>query len=294
MMSGNEMINDSGMRFPRELFPFQSHFFDLGAYRLHFIDEGCGPVILMLHSCPLWSFEYRDFILDLRKKYRVIAIDQLGFGLSDKPEDADFRLEAHADHLDRFCSELELENIILLMHGRGATIGMSLAVRHPDNICAIITLNAMAFSGFSLPMRLQLCRIKWFGARLIMNLGVFLYDIKKLNPPVRDGYLYPFPDEKSKNAIFHFIEDFPCVPEDDSSQTMFEVESTIWMLKNKPACIIWAAKDWLYNDRNRIRWGQYFPHASMTVLGSAGRCATEDAPGEILKAIHTFLRQNNL
>jgi len=247
----------------------------------------------MLHSCPLWSFEFRILIQYLRENYRVIAIDQLGFGLSDKPTDADYRLEVHTDQLDRFCSILELKDIILLMHGRGATIGMAMAIRNPDNIRAIITMNTMAFFGFSLPFRLLLRRIKWAGAELLMKFKIFRKDFKKLPDDIRHCYISPY-HETEITGIKRFIEDLPCVPEDESAQTMFEIESSIWLLKNKPACIIWAGKDWLYSKRSMKKWRQYFPKASFTFVPNAGRCFTEDAPEEILNAITKFLNKNEL
>lgn len=145
------MSDNAAAVFHHEEFPFQSRFFEIGGYKLHYIDEGKGPAILMMHACPFWSFEFRKLILKLRETHRVVAFDQMGFGLSDKPMDFDYRIETHMDYTDRFVNALDLHDFTLLTHGRGATIGMAFAVRHPEDIRGCITFNAIAFNGFDLP-----------------------------------------------------------------------------------------------------------------------------------------------
>lgn len=274
----------------KKLFPYQSRFFQVGRHKVHYIDEGHGPAVLMMHSCPFWSFEFRYIIADLCRDHRVIAIDQMGFGLSDKPEDYDYRLEAHANHVDSFVHALGLKNFSMILHGRGATIGMAYAVRHPDDISGFITFNAQAFSEFTLPFGLQICRLKWIGAKILMLLNIFGKDIKPLPPEIRKGYSDFMPDL----PLRRFIEDIPCVPEDLSAQTMFTIENALWLLWEKPACIIWAEKDWLYKKSDRDRWRKYFPKAEYHALEDAGRCITEDAPDEINRIIRDFLTRNKI
>ena len=278
----------------REMFPFQSHFFSVGPHKLHYVDEGSGPVVLLLHSCPFWIYEFRELIKDLRKDHRVIAIDQIGFGLSDKPRIFDYRIETHADHLDRFTRELGLKDITLVMHGRGAAIGMAVAIRRPEDFKGIVMLNAMSFSEYKLPWRLQACRLKWIGPKIVMNLRIFQRDFDKLPEQIRAGYYFPFKTPRDQEPILHFIEDLPSAPEDSSAQTMFEIESSLWLLRDKPCCIIWAKHDWLYTMENFKRWGQYFPRADKHVINKAGRTLMEDAPEEICRHIRNFLEANAL
>lgn len=299
MSAARNTAAESGVMTPdspafRAIFPYQSRFFQVGGHRLHYIDEGRGPVVLMMHACPMWIFSFRDLIAELAKDHRVIAIDQMGFGLSDKPENFDYRIETHVDHIDRFTRELGLKDISLVLHGRGAAIGMAFAVRNPENVRGFVTLNAMSFSDYSLPLRLLLCRIKWAGAKLVMHLDIFQRDLYRLPPDIRNAYLMPFPDTKSKIAFFRFIEDIPCAPEDASAQTMFEIESALWLLRDKPVCIIWAKKDWLYRTRNLKKWIQYFPKAELHILDRAGRCITEDAPEELAFFVRDFFTRNHL
>ena len=276
----------------RLLFPFRSRFFPVGRYRLHYIDEGTGPVLLLMHACPLWSFSFRRIIHEFSRTHRVVALDQMGYGLSDKPADFDYHLETHTDMLELFVRRMELENITLVMHGRGSTIGMAYAVRNPENIRAFVTLNAMGFSNFVLPLRLQLCRFRWLGAKIILGLDIFTRELNRFPRAVREAYRLPFPDNASKVAMLRFIEDIPCVPEDDSAQSMLEIESSLWMLREKPAAIVWAAKDWLYPMRCFRTWLKYFPAAEVHLLENAGRYLPEDEPGKLISILRNFLEQN--
>lgn len=275
----------------RELFPFTSRFFTVGKYRLHYVDEGEGPVLLLMHACPLWVFSFREVIRAFSSSHRVVALDQMGFGLSDKPADFDYRLEMHADLLEMFVHGLGLTDITLIMHGRGSTIGMAYAVRNPDNVRAFVTLNAMGFTGFCLPWRLQVCRIPWLGAKIVLGLDLLTREFRRYPEAVQTAYALPFPDSGSKISLIRFIEDIPCVPEDDSAQSMLEVETSLWMLREKPASIIWAKKDWLYTKSSFRAWIKYFPEAEVHLIDHAGRNIQEDAPDELISILRDFLER---
>ena len=285
------MIDSPPLPELKKLFPFQSRYFKTGRYKIHYVDEGSGPVLLLMHACPMWTFAFRDLIWKFRKNHRVVALDQMGFGLSDKPLDFDYRLENHTAILESLIRSLELHNITFIMHGRGSTIGMAYAVRNPENVRAFVTLNAMAFSDFRLPLRLQICRIKWLGAKIVMGIDLFTREIKHMPPDVRECYEQPLRSHESKNAQLRFIEDIPTVPEDESAQSMLEIESSLWMLRAKPSAIIWAKKDWLYTSKCYEKWKQYFPEAELYKLDSAGRYLSEDAPTQLASILTEFLRR---
>lgn len=241
-VAGSDMKNNAGNGTEpfRERFPYESHYFNVGPGCLHYIDEGTGPVLLLLHACPMWSYSFRHIIAEYSKCFRVIAIDQMGFGLSDKPERCDYHLEGHVDNLENFVRKLDLKDIVFIMHGRGATIGTAFATRHPELVRGFVILNSMAFSDYSLPFRLQICRIPWIGAKLIMRLNFFTRDLCKMPPEIVSDYLYPYKNLNDYLPLLRFIEDIPCMPEDDSAKIMYEIESSMWLLRDKPGCIIWA------------------------------------------------------
>lgn len=278
----------------KKLFPFEPHYFPVKNVKLHYIDEGTGPLLVLMHACPMWSFFFRNIIQEFSKTHRVIAIDQMGFGLSDKPIVFDYRIESHIDHFERLVAALDLKDMTLIMHGRGTSIGMGYAVKHPHNVRGFITLNAMAFSNYSFPWRLQICRLRWLGAKLAMKLGIFLSDIRRLPPNIAAAYQYPFPDKDSRIALLRFVEQIPCAPEDDSAMSMFEIESGLWLLNDRPACIIWAMKDWLYKSHDLKKWISYFPNAELYKIDRGSRFLAEEAPEEFSAIIRNFLVKNGL
>src|SRR5688572_22903728 len=118
----------------RNEYPFQSNFFHIGRTAMHYIDEGEGDVILFVHGTPSWSFEYRNIIRGLSQRYRCIAIDHIGFGLSAKPADYNYNMAQHADNLERFIEHLQLRDFTMVLHDFGGPIGLQYAVNHPGNI----------------------------------------------------------------------------------------------------------------------------------------------------------------
>src|SRR3989338_6551111 len=118
----------------RKLYPFESHFLDLEGVRYHYVDEGRGEPVVLLHGNPTWSFYYRRLILDLRQRYRVIAPDHIGCGFSDKPQRYAYTLEQHIANGQALIERLGLARIALVMHDWGGAIGMGSATRHPDTV----------------------------------------------------------------------------------------------------------------------------------------------------------------
>ncbi|MCE5303191.1 MAG: alpha/beta fold hydrolase, partial [Planctomycetaceae bacterium] len=118
----------------RPLYPFQSREALIGGHRLHYVDEGRGPVLLMVHGNPTWSFYWRDLIGPLSKEFRVVAVDHIGCGLSEKPSPADYsyRLARRIADLNELIEKLDLREITLVAHDWGGAIGMGAAVAAPE------------------------------------------------------------------------------------------------------------------------------------------------------------------
>src|SRR4051812_20025305 len=111
-----------------EAYPFAPHYVALRQGRVHYVDEGSGPVMLLVHGTPTWSFEYRHLIRAFSARFRVIAPDHLGFGLSDRPQRFSYSPEAHAEVLREFVSALGLSDVFLVVHDFGGPIGLPLAL----------------------------------------------------------------------------------------------------------------------------------------------------------------------
>ncbi|MBL0020118.1 MAG: alpha/beta fold hydrolase [Bacteroidetes bacterium] len=106
-------------------YPFESKYLQIGPHQMHYIDEGKGPTILFIHGTPTWSFLYRKQIHALAGNFRCVAIDNIGFGLSDKPEIADYSPEWHSQNLEKLVEALQLKDITLVVHDFGGPIGLS-------------------------------------------------------------------------------------------------------------------------------------------------------------------------
>jgi haloalkane dehalogenase len=125
----------------KELYPFQSRFITIENSQLHYVDDGIGPTILFVHGTPEWSFGFRDLIKQLKSKFRCIAIDLLGFGLSDKPKNADYTCAGHARRLAMFIEQLGLKDLVVVANDFGGSISLSYVLDHPDNVRKIILFN---------------------------------------------------------------------------------------------------------------------------------------------------------
>ena len=127
-------------------YPFTSNYFDYNEHKLHYIDEGQGETILFVHGTPSWSFDFRHIIKKLKTNFRCVAIDHIGFGLSDKPEYYDYSTQNHCKTLEQFVIEKQLDNITLVVHDFGGPIGLNFAIKNPEKINKTVILNSWLWS----------------------------------------------------------------------------------------------------------------------------------------------------
>src|SRR3954454_23968778 len=199
--------------FRKDLYPFTGSYLNLDGVYLHYLDEGSGEPVIMLHGNPTWSFFYRNLILGLRKQCRTIVPDHVGCGLSDKPEDSryDYSLERRVKDLESLIAHLKInERVTLVMHDWGGMIGMTYAVRHPERINRLVLLNTAAFhlpSTKQLPPSLWVCRNTPLNDFLIRRSGLFCRLVTRwgccrpMSDRVREGYLSPH--KSGENRLAH-------------------------------------------------------------------------------------------
>src|SRR5262245_50024589 len=111
----------------RHAYPFASHSLSVPDGRMHYVDEGQGEPVLLVHGTPTWSFEFRNLIRRVSPFRRAIAPDHLGFGLSERPEAFEYTPEAHARALEAFVDRLGLSRFALVVHDFGGPIALPLA-----------------------------------------------------------------------------------------------------------------------------------------------------------------------
>ena len=186
----------------RNLYPFRSHWLEVVGGRMHYVDEGTGPVVVMVHGTPTWSFLYRELIRELSKSYRVIAPDQIGFGLSDKPAGWSYRPEDHARNVSTLIERLELSDIALVVHDFGGPIGLSYALEHPDNVRALVLFNTWMWS-------LEGTAAEKASRFMGGPIGRFLYRRMNLSPRVLVRAAFGDKRKLTREVHRHYIEAFP-------------------------------------------------------------------------------------
>jgi haloalkane dehalogenase len=154
----------------RSFYPFQSRYISLSSgARLHYIDEGRENLTLFLHDIPLWSFYFRNLIRKLRERFRCLAPDYLGFGLSDKPGGVRYSLRSITANVIELLTQLNVGKFNLVLHGWGAVPGMVIATRWPERVNRIVLLNANVFPEFTIPPSFPVYRMSFLG-RIAINL----------------------------------------------------------------------------------------------------------------------------
>lgn len=286
----------------RDLYPFEGKTLDVGGARMHYLDEGQGAPVLMLHGNPSWSFYYRDLARALAPTHRVIVPDHIGCGLSDKPADAayEYTLERRVADLERLVDHLGLADpITLVVHDWGGMIGMAWATRHPERVAKLVILNTGAFflpSSKPFPLALRICRDSALGTVLVRGFNAFSVAASfvgcqrsPLNARLRAAYQAPYDSWENRVATLRFVQDIPLQPGDRSYDAVAKVEAALPALAHVPMRIFWGEKDFVFDRHFLAEWRRRFPDAQVTSFPDAGHYILEDAKDEVIPAIREFL-----
>ena len=284
-----------------ELYPFSSHTLQLERFRYHYLDEGSGETLLMIHGNPTWSFYYRNLIIGLRDSYRCVVPDHMGMGKSDKPQDYQYTLSQHINNLERLVDHLGLDDITLVVHDWGGAIGMGFAVRHPERIRRLVIFNTAAFLSQKIPLSLTLCRIPGFGAIAIRGFNAFAriairwacVKQERMTAEVQAGYMEPYDSYANRIATLRFVQDIPMTPSASSYSVVQRIEKNLKLFQKHPVQIIWGANDFVFNEHFLNRWQEIFPQAEVHRIEDAGHYVVEDAYERILPFMKEFLEKNS-
>ena len=291
----------------RHLYPFASRTADVNGWTMHYVDEGRGEPVLMVHGNPTWSFYFRKLIGGLSGDYRAIAPDHIGCGLSARPAASEygFRLQNRVDDLEALCSRLGIDrNLTLVLHDWGGAIGMALAIRHPERIARLVLLNTAAFlkpANKPLPPALKLVRnVPFLAAPAVLGLNLFARgaawtaSAKGLRPDVRAGLLAPYNNWRNRLATLRFVQDIPLSPEDPSYALLEQVDRGLRLFKAKPVLICWGERDFVFDRDYLADWCRRFPQAEVHRFPKAGHYVLEDVPDRILELLTAFLKRHSL
>ena len=276
-----------------DLFPFESRFVDIGGHTVHYVDEGTGPTLLMLHGNPTWSFLFRDVISALSDDFRCVAIDYPGFGLSTPGPGYRYLPEEHADVVTGFLDALGLEEVILVGQDWGGPIGMAAAQRRPGVVDRLILVNTWAwpvngnlhFEAFSriiggLPIRFLVRRFN-----LLVN--AFIPTGHRRRKPTEAEMTHyrralDTPERRQASAVLpgRIL----------ASRNFFtELEAGLTSLAHLPTLIVWGDADIAFRPQERERLEATFTDHRTVIVEGAGTYVESDAPEEFAAAVRDWV-----
>jgi len=289
----------------KKLYPFKSNYLDIDGLQYHYLDEGEGAPVVMLHGNPTWSFYYRDLVKGLSPSMRCIVPDHMGCGLSGRPgtKDYGFHLEDRVNDLQRLLDHLALpEKISLIVHDWGGMIGMVWALRNPARVRRIVILNTAGFfppAAKGLPVRLWLIRhLRFFAVpavlrgNLFARAALFMAPRKRLAPDVKAALVAPYNSTHNRLATLKFVQDIPVHPDDPSYATVKTVDENLHQLTSVPMMICWGKHDFVFDLDYYQEWRRRFPEAPAHLLEEAGHYILEDEPEKVLELVNEFYKNS--
>lgn len=280
-----------------ELFPFESRFVELDGNVVHYVDEGSGPILLMLHGNPVWSFVYRDVIAALRGRFRCIALDFPGFGLSTGAPGYRYKAQDHADLLVAFLDRLELSDVTLVGHNWGGPWGLYAAQQRPDKCIRLILSNTWAWplngdpssEVFSRGMGSPIGRALTKRFNLLGNYFIpSAHKRRKLSDAEMAHYLRAAPTPASRQAAAALPGELV-----GAREFFTKLETGLNALQELPTLIVWADSDPIFTAKYLDRWKVTFPNASIVVLEGVGHFGQSDAPAEFSEAIESWWNEHD-
>ena len=271
-------------------YPFKDHYFKTSQGDMHYVDEGAGEPIVLLHGNPGWSFEYRAIIKEMSKTHRCIAPDYIGFGLSDKPADWDYLPVHHAEMIVNFLDSLNLENITFVMNDWGGPPAMSYAIKHPEKIRKLVVCNTWFWpvKGIANFENFSGMTGGALGKFLTMNFNIIgkmlssaAYGPKKKMPEdVRRHYYMPHEEKSARLGTWVF-------PREIIGSTPWL--ATLWAQREKirhiPTAIVWGDSDIAFKEGELKVWTDLMTNYTLIILKKIGHYPPEEAPDDVIDAL---------
>ena len=277
----------------RAAYPFASRWIEIDGARMHYVDEGHGPTVLMVHGTPTWSFLYRHLVKGLCERFRCVVPDHLGFGLSDKPAGDAYRPQDQARRLGAFVDALGLKDASLIVHDFGGPIGLAYALDHPDQVRSLVLFNTWMWS---LAGDRQYERV---GGLLGGRLGRFLYerlsfsvnvlfrhavaDKTRYTRAVHAQYAAPFRDPAARHATWIYVRELM------GSSGWYDA---LWQRRERlaaiPALLVWGMKDPAF-AKLLPRWRAVLSQAEVVMWPKVGHAPPEERGPESAALVARFL-----
>lgn len=290
--------------------PYRARYSSASGFAMHYVDEGKGKTLLFLHGEPTWGYLFRHQVARLRNHYRIVVPDHMGFGKSETPDHRTYFLQDHINNLESFVLDLNLRDITLIMHDFGGPTGMGLAIRHPDRISQIISVNGPTPLGQNDLMERLTANVAvspWFQWILKAEEQGILEKILEeshynilstlklngfvnntiINDPWLEAYRAPFPKPAYALGAIGWAKGFA------TGQHQFEMpsENIKRTLSGKPALAIWGKQDRTLQGKHFLPlFRSAFPNGIIREVDRAGHYSPEDQPDLVGKLIDGFMR----
>jgi haloalkane dehalogenase len=277
----------------RAAYPFASRWVEIEGARMHYVDEGRGSTVLMVHGTPTWSFLYRHLVKGLRERFRCVVPDHLGFGLSEKPAGDAYRPQDQARRLAAFVDALGLEDVALVVHDFGGPIGLAYALDHPDNVRPLVLFNTWmwSFAGDRRYERLGRVLSGPLGRFLYERLGASLNilfrravaDKTRYTKAVHAHYAAPQREPAARHATWIYAREVM------GSSDWYD---SLWRRRDRlaaiPALLIWGLRDPAF-ARALPRWRTVFRDQQVVELPGVGHAPPEERGPESAALVARFL-----
>lgn len=275
-----------------DLFPFTSHFAELDGHVVHYVDEGSGPILLMLHGNPTWSFVYREVIAALRDNFRCIALDYPGFGLSVAAQGYGYHPVDHAGVVVAFLDHMALSDVTLVVHDWGGPIGLCAAEQRPELFHRLVLANTWAWPPNGELRAEMASRIMGgpVGRELIRRVNLFVNALipaghrrRKVSRAEMAHYRNALATRERRNACAILPGAIT-----GSREFLASVRDHLTTLDQLPTLIVWADADMAFGDKDRQRLEAKFPNHETVIVHGAGHFVQSDAAHEMSKAIQAW------
>lgn len=288
-------------------YPFDSKWFDRGGLAMHYLDEGAGDSVVLVHGNPTWSFYWRRLVQDLSRDHRCVVPDHIGMGLSDKPDDGAYAytLQSRVDDLEALLDSLGMtEDITLVLHDWGGMIGLAFAQRHPERIKRLVLMNTAGFflpEGRGLPWQLWLIKnlpfavpVRGLNAFVVGGLMMCSTRPGRMTAPIKAGYSAPYDSWAHRIAVHRFVQDIPLQPGHPAFEVVQGVQKNLEQWRGTPVQIFWGEKDFVFDRHFLAEWRRRLPDAEFHTFPDCGHYVLEDAHEEIVPKVRAFLAANPL
>lgn len=277
---------------PETEWPFQLRAVTVDGCRLHLIDEGAGPVLLLVHA-GTWSFVWRDLIVELAPHFRCVAVDFPGSGLTQAPAGYPIGLASNSQLLEGLVDQLGLTDVTLVGHDLGGPVGLHWAVRHPDRIHGLVLMNTFGWP----PPRALHAMLKLMGGPAMRALNIATNLVPRLTAGrfgvgrhlsrrARTAFLGPTREQARRRSFHQLLADAA-----RSTRLLEQIQTALpTSLADRPVLTVFGQ----YNDPLHFqrRWRQLYPHARQVVIARGNHFPMNDDPQAVAAAIRSWWKQN--